>query len=256
MFRHALIRPPAANFAAGLTTSALGEPDFGLALQQHYAYVRALEACGLEVLRLPADERFPDGTFVEDTAIVRADGAILTRPGAPSRAGEVDGVRERLVSHFPDPPAIAPPGTLDGGDVCEAGDRAFIGISERTNESGAEQLAAWFARHGVRPHLVDIRGIPGLLHLKTGLADLGGGRLLIVPALAEEPAFRSFELVLVPEDEAYAANAVRVNDRILLASGFRGTEERLRRLGYEVQTLAMSEFRKMDGGLSCLSLRW
>lgn len=256
MFRHALVRPPSVHFASGLTTSGLGEPDFGLALQQHYAYVRALEACGLEILRLPADDRFPDATFVEDTAIVRADGAILARPGAPSRAGEVDAVRERLVSHFPDPTAIEEPGTLDGGDVCEAGDRAFIGVSERTNEAGAEQLAAWFARHGVRPHLVDIRGTPGLLHLKTGLACLGENRLLIVPALAEEPAFRSFELVLVPEDESYAANAIRVNDRVLLASGFRGTEERLRRLGYEVQTLAMSEFRKMDGGLSCLSLRW
>lgn len=256
MFRHALVRPPSPNFASGLTTSGLGEPDFGLALQQHYAYVRALEACGLEVLRLPADDRFPDATFVEDTAIVRVDGAILARPGAPSRAGEVDSVRDRLVAHFPDPPAIVEPGTLDGGDVCEAGDRAFIGISDRTNEAGAEQLAAWFARRGVRPHLVEIREIPGLLHLKTGLAALGDGRLLIVPALAEEPVFRRFELVLVPEADSYAANAVRVNGHLLLASGFPGLEIRLRALGYDVVPLEMSEFRKMDGGLSCLSLRW
>ncbi|HEX6852160.1 MAG TPA: hypothetical protein VF139_12235, partial [Candidatus Polarisedimenticolaceae bacterium] len=109
---------------------------------------------------------------------------------------------------------------------------------------------------GVRPHLIDIRGVPGLLHLKTGLADLGDGRLMAVAALAEEPAIRRFELVLVPEEDHYAANAVRVNDRVLLAAGFPVLELRLRRLGYDVVPLGMSEFRKMDGGLSCLSLRW
>src|SRR5262245_34968232 len=147
-FTRAIVRPPGHNFADGLTTSGLGPPRLNEALAQHAEYCAALHACGLDLLRLPADPCFPDATFVEDAAIVTARGAIVTRPGAPSRAGETDGIRDVLAPLFHDLARIEPPGTLDGGDVCQMEDRFLIGISHRTSADGARQLAAWLRSLG------------------------------------------------------------------------------------------------------------
>lgn len=256
MFTHAIIRPPSANFADGLTTVDLGVPDYALALRQHAAYCSALERCGLKLECLAADLRFPDATFVEDTAILTTDGAILTRPGAASRKDEVEAMRPVLARFFSSLSAIEAPGTVDGGDICEADGHYFIGISERTNGEGARQLATWLARQDYTAASVDIRGVPGILHLKSGIAYLSERRLVVIDALVEHPAFAGYEIVCVPPGEEYAANCVRVNDCVLLPAGFPGLRARLAQLGYQVIELAMSEFRKMDGGLSCLSLRW
>ncbi len=256
MFKHAIVRKPAPNFSDGLTNATLGKPDYAKTLAQHEDYCQALVRCGLELTRLDPDPRFPDSTFVEDTAVLIAGGAILTRPGAPSREGEVRSIAGVLSEFFPSLKAIAAPGTLDGGDICETEDATFIGISERTNPEGAEQLAGLLALQGLRSVLVDIRGVGGILHLKSGLAYLGEGRMAIIPALSDREAFRGYEIVLVPPGEEYAANCVRVNDHLLVASGFPATEAALARLGYSLLRLDMSEFRKMDGGLSCLSLRF
>lgn len=256
MFTRAIVRPPGANFAEGLTTAGLGAPDYARALAQHAAYRAAIEACGLEVIALDPDPAFPDSTFVEDTAVLTAGLAVLTRPGAPSREGEVEAIAPTVARFFPRPLQIESPGTLDGGDVCEAGSHVFIGISHRTNPEGAAQLANLLTRAGRTPSLVDIRGVPGILHLKSGVAWLGGKRLAVIGALAGEPAFGGFDLVGVDDDEAYAANCVLVNGRLLAASGFPALTARFRALGLEVVELGMSEFEKMDGGLSCLSLRF
>jgi dimethylargininase len=255
-FTHALVRAPAARFAAGLTTAGLGPPDVALARRQHEGYCRMLERLGLELIRLSADDNFPDSTFVEDTALVTRRGAILTRPGAPSRSGEVDAVRAAIRPWVPEPDEISSPGTVDGGDVCEAGSHYFIGISARTNPEGAGQLADWLARRGLGSRMVDIRGLPGLLHLKSGLAWLGDRRLLATSDLAGHEALAGWEVVCVPSGDEYAANAIRVGGTVLIPEGFAATTALLRCLGYEVAALPMSEFRKMDGGLSCLSVRW
>jgi dimethylargininase len=255
-FTRAIVRPPAASFAAGITTSGLGPPNLALALEQHAAYCRALERLGLSLVRLEADPAFPDSTFVEDTAIVTAGGAILARPGAESRAGEVAAVGTALRRWFPEAAEIVAPGTVDGGDICEAGDHFFIGLSQRTNRQGAAQLADWLERLGFTSQVIDIRGMPGLLHLKTGLSWLGERRLLATDEIALADALRGWELVRVPEGEDYAANCISVNDALLVARGFSGTSALLGGLGLQVVELDMSEFRKMDGGLSCLSVRW
>ncbi|MBA3892928.1 MAG: N(G),N(G)-dimethylarginine dimethylaminohydrolase [Gemmatimonadales bacterium] len=252
----AVVRPPADTFAAGITSSRLGPPNLATALAQHDAYCRALERLGLSLLRLPPDPDFPDSTFVEDAAVVTAGGAILARPGAASRAGEVAALREVLREWFPEPAEIAAPGTLDGGDVCEAGRHFFLGISDRTNPEGAAQLAEWLARHRFGSSVIDIRTMPGLLHLKTGLSWLGDRRLLAAGELAEHDALRGWEVVRVPEGEGYAANCVRVNDTLLVARDFPATSALLGELGYDLVPLDVSEYRKMDGGLSCLSVRW
>ncbi len=255
-FTHALVRPPGDSFAAGLTTAGLGPPDVALARSQHQRYLHALEACGVAVLRLAPDEKHPDATFVEDTAIITARGALLTRPGAAARRGEVTAIGRALATMFPVMEAIRAPGTLDGGDVCDADGHFFIGLSDRTNEDGARQLAAWLAQRDYGSAIIDIRTMPGLLHLKSGLAHLRHRRLLTVNALAGHPALQGWEILRVPPDEGEAANCLAVNQRVLIPAGFPKTGHALRRLGLEIIELDVSEFRKMDGGLSCLSLRW
>jgi dimethylargininase len=256
MFQRAIVRPPTENFADGLTTVDLGVPNFSRALEQHAAYAEALARCGLLVTRLSPDPRYPDATFVEDTAILTSRGAVLTRPGAPERAGEAAAIEPALRCYFPGLLRIEPPGTVDGGDICEAGDHFFIGISARTNADGARQLARHLAAWGYTSAEVDVRDVSGILHLKSGIAALDGRRIVLMEALAEHPAFRGYERLVVTPGETYAANCVRVNDALLIAAGFPRFEAAARRLDIEPIVLDMSEFEKMDGGLSCLSLRF
>ena len=255
-FRRAIVRLPGPNLADGLTRVDLGKPSLGLALEQHRHYCEALRCCGLEIERLPADARFPDGTFVEDTAVLANGAAMLARPGAPSRLGEVDAIRDALRAYGLPIATIDAPGTLDGGDVCEAGDHVFIGISERTNMQGAEQLAEWLRGQGLSSTPVDIRTMTSILHLKSGLAWLGARRLLVIDELAGLPAFAGFDLVRVAPHEAYAANAVCINDHVLIASGHPQLAAELAALRLDTIALDMSEFARLDGGLSCLSLRF
>jgi len=254
-FTAAIVRPPATSFADGLTTAGLGAPDLSRALAQHAAYRAVLEQLGVSVTALPADADFPDSTFVEDTAVVTAHGAILARPGAPTRAGETVAMREVLEARFGAVAAIRAPGTLDGGDICQADRTFFIGLSHRTNEEGARQLADWLGRSGYTSTIIDIRRNDALLHLKSGIAWLGGRNLVVVDALADHPALAGYHRMLAPPGETYAANCVRVNDAVLVAAGFPVVAAEIAALGQRVITLDMSEFRKMDGGLSCLSVR-
>ncbi|MCE7950021.1 MAG: N(G),N(G)-dimethylarginine dimethylaminohydrolase [Xanthomonadales bacterium PRO7] len=255
-FTRAIVRPPGANFAQGLTSVDLGKPDLSLALEQHARYCAALEQCGLMLTHLPADARFPDSTFVEDTAIVTDRCAILTRPGAASRTGEVAAIEPVLRGEFERTHAIVAPGTVDGGDICQVENHFFIGISERTNAEGARQLAAILAQEGFTSRTVDIRGVNGILHLKSGISYLGDKRLVLIDALAGHAAFSDFTIVRIAATESYAANFLRINESVILSAGFPQFESRVRAFGYPVVALDMSEFRKMDGALSCLSLRF
>lgn len=255
MFTRAIVHPPATNFSQGLTTAGLGAPDYRRALKQHEAYCAALVECGLRVVPLAPDENHADSTFVEDTAVLTDRCAVLTRPGAPSRAGEVANMRLALAEFFPDLKTTEAPGTVDGGDVCEAGKHFFIGISERTSEAGALQLASLLDPFGYACSLMNIQS-ESLLHLKSGLAYLGDNRLVVNEAFAARGEFAGYDRVVVNDAEAYAANCVRVNDYVLVAEGYPVFTEQLRALGYQIIALEMTEFRKMDGGLSCLSLRF
>jgi dimethylargininase len=255
-FTRAIVRPPAETFFEGLTTADWGRPDYPRALRQHESYCVALERCGLELTILEPDSLYPDSTFVEDPAVLAGQYPVLTRPGAPSREGEVASIRGVLGQFFPALDEIRAPGTLDGGDVCEAGNHFFIGVSARTNEAGAKQLADFLERSNYTSSLVDIRGIRDILHLKSGLAYLGGNRLVVTDTFADREEFRGYELVIVDRAEEYAANCVKVNDYVLVAAGYPLFRSTLQGLGYQTISLDMSEFQKMDGGLSCLSLRF
>lgn len=256
MITHALVRPPAANFADGLTTVDLGAPDVPRALHQHAKYCEALADCGVSLVPLPPDSRFPDATFVEDTAVIIPPGVVFTRPGATARAGEVAASRAAMATRLPTLGEIVTPGTLDGGDVCMAGTRVFIGLSRRTNEEGARQLAALMAPHAFTCTTIDIRGLPSILHLKSGLVALDAERVVAVAALASRDALQGLDILCAPAGEEYAANCVRVNSHVLVAAGFPGLHDMLARRGLRPIAVEMSEYRRMDGGLSCLSLRW
>lgn len=256
LFQGAIVRIPASNFADGLTTVGLGVPNFEQVLTQHAHYCDALKECGLDVTILDADLRFPDSTFVEDTAILTQRGAILTRPGAHSREGEVDAIRPAIARFFPASLAIQGPGTVDGGDICEAGEHFFIGLSHRTNEEGARQLAAHLDNFGYTSSTVDVRAMTSILHLKSGISFIGDNTLVVMEEMAASEAFREFNLIRVAPEESYAANCVRVNGRVLVAAGYPLLTAALRARGFDPLILDMSEFQKMDGGLSCLSLRF
>ncbi len=252
--RNAIVRRPSSHLGDGLTTASLGAPNFERACEQHAAYCEALRTAGAVVTVLEADPAHPDAHFVEDAAVLIGERAVLARSGAKARLGEA--IREPLATFFADFEEIVAPGTLDGGDVCEAGDRVFVGVSHRTNRAGAEQLATVLARAGKTPVLVDIRRVPGILHLKSGLAYLGDDRFVVVDALLPVIAISHDRIVRVAPGEEYGANCVRVNDAVLIADGHFRLQRDLSSAGFEARALDVSEFRKMDGGLSCLSLRF
>jgi len=255
-FSRAIARTPASTFAAGLTNAALGAPDPAAVFTQHRAYCACLEKAGVAVTLLDADDAFPDSTFVEDAAIVVRGRAIVTRPGAPSRLGETAAVRSALSAHLGDLASIEPPGTLDGGDVCETDGGVCVGISHRTNRSGAEQLATWLKRAGTGTTFVDIRDLDAILHLKSGMSYLGDGIFVVDPALRSRLPLDGADVVLPLAGEAYGANCIRVNDVVLVASRHPHLQAQLEGRGLRCVALEMSEFQKMDGGLSCLSIRF
>jgi dimethylargininase len=256
VFSQAIVRIPGSNFSQGLTTVDLGSPDLERVLAQHAHYCAALRYCGLNVTMLDADLDHPDSTFVEDTVVLTAHGAILTRPGAVSREGEVAAIRADIEKFFSSLHRIEAPGTLDGGDICEAEHHFFLGLSHRTNEDGARQLATHLEKDGYTTATIDVRGIGSILHLKSGISYIGDNTLVVIKELASHPALDGYELITVNTNENYAANCVRVNDRVLVPTGYPRLTMELIARGFHPLELDMSEFQKMDGGLSCLSLRF
>ena len=252
-FTKAIVRTPCEKITEGLSSVDLGLPDYKLALRQHGLYVDALKKCGLELTVLAANDEFPDSTFVEDTALLTPSVAVITNPGAPSRTGEVLAIHNVLRKFYDEIALITAPGTLEAGDVMMASSHYFVGLSERTNEEGAGQLISILEAYGMSGSVVDISG---MLHLKSGVSYLENNILLAVDTLSEHHAFSQFNIIPVPDNEAYAANSLWLNGTVLVPEGYPVTLENIRSANYETIVLDVSEFRKLDGGLSCLSLRF
>lgn len=248
---HAIVRTPTVRAGAGLTTAGLGAPDIDTMLAQHRDYVAALESLGLQVTVLAGDESYPDSHFIEDTAVITPDMAVITRPGAASRRGEEAAVEPLLAEDRP-VARIASPGTVDGGDIVVLEETAVIGLSARTNEEGARQLAGILEEQGLR--CISVQVGDGL-HLKSSINALAGNRLLVTQAFSECGEIAKFERVVIPAEESYAGNSLWINDHALVPAGFPQTRSLVEALGIEVIELDVSEFRKMDGGLTCLSIR-
>lgn len=254
MFKYAIVRTPARSMVKGITAHPeLGKPDYAAALAQHLAYAQALERCGLAVTTLPADEEHPDSCFVEDVAVCAGEFAVVTAPGAPSRRAEVEGIEEILKGRFPEVERIAAPGTLEGGDVMMVGRHFYVGLSSRTNAEGARQFIAMLEKRGMSGETV---AMPPTLHLKTGMSYMEDGYLTVDAAFAGHGQFDRFKRIHIDPLESYAANCLRVNEYVLVPAGYPKALGALRAAGFKTIELEMGEFRKIDGGLSCLSLRF
>ena len=252
MFKNAITRLPGKNFSDGITTSNLGKADYEKALIQHGLYCKTLENCGVNVKTLEADTDFPDSTFVEDSAIMTEKCAIISRPGDMARRGE-EVKMEKVLSNIINIQKIKAPGTLDGGDILRAENHFFIGVSARTNKEGAKQLVKILENNNYTASLVYIEKY---LHLKTGANYIGKNIMVLTYEMAKYKEFDTYTKIIAPKNEEYAANCIEVNDRLLIAAGFPETKKLLTKTGYEIIEIEVSEFEKMDGGLSCLSLRF
>jgi dimethylargininase len=252
MFTHAIVRKPGDNFARGITTSNLGPPHYESMMKQHEDYIKTLRSLGLELIVLNPLPDYPDAYFVEDTAVVTPDVAIITNPGVEDRKGEEDTI-ERALATYRKTVRIYAPGTVDGGDVLMVGTHFFIGISERTNREGATQLGCIFEEYGYTWATVCVEAG---LHLKSGVNYIGKNTLLITEQFAGREEFKGYDTIIVDKTEEYAANTLLINNSLITPNGFPNTIKKLESTGFDIIELDVSEVRKMDGGLTCMSLRF
>lgn len=253
MFSKAIVRIPGKSMINGVTTSNLGIPDYKKALIQHQAYIQVLKECGLDVTILKADEDFPDSTFVEDTALLTPHCAIITNPGAPSRKGEVVEMKSVISQFYPSIEQIQNPGTVEAGDIMMVGDHYYIGLSNRTNKEGAKQVIEILEKYGMSGSTIKLEKV---LHLKTGLAYLEKNNLVVCEEFTTKPEFATFHKIEIPKNESYAANCIWINDTVIIPAGYPTATNKISQLAYKVVEIEMTEFEKLDGGLSCLSLRF
>jgi len=253
-FTRALVRRPADASVDGLRAVDVGAPDVDAFRAHHADYVLALERAGVTVTVLPAAEAFPDSVFVEDAALCLPECAVLLRPGAPSRRGEVALLRPVLEALYRRVLVLDGPGSVEGGDVLATGREILVGLSARTDAAGVERLAALLSPFG---HVVrSVRTPPDVLHFKTDCSLLGAGIVLATERLAAGGLFDDYRVVPVAPGEQACANAIRVNDRVLFPAGFPVTARRLRDAGFALSEIDNSEAARLDGGMSCLSLRF
>jgi dimethylargininase len=223
-----------------------------LLIEQHETYLQTLKSCGIELTVLDPLPDCPDGYFVEDTAVVTSDVAVITNPGADARKGEVESIA-RVLADFRKTERILAPGTLDGGDVLQVGNHFFIGLSQRTNKEGAAQLGRILEKLG---HTWATMPVGDGLHFKSNVNYVGQNTLIVTPDFAENKELREYHKIVLDKSEAYAANTLLVNDYLLTPAGFPAVSKRLEGLGFDIIELETSEMRKMDGGLTCLSIRF
>jgi dimethylargininase len=224
--------------------------DIALARAQHAAYCQALRDCRAQVVTLDVNEQLADAAFIEDTAIVLDEVAVLCSMGAPSRRGE-PGRIEPVLREYREIARIEPPATIEGGDALRVGRTLLVGQSCRTSAAGIKLLAALVSRYGYEVKPVPVRGC---LHLKTACTALGDGRLLINRAWIDSAALAGYELVNVPEAEPWGANVALVRSKVVLAAAHVQTAELIDSLGFTVQAIELTEFAKAEGGVTCLSL--
>ena len=252
-FTHAVVRKPAKSIIKGLRAVDIGSPDYDQMICDHDDYVEALMSAGVEVINLTALNEFPDGQFVEDTALCLPKAAILMRPGAPSRLGEVNEIAPKLRELFEDVYEIDDQGYIEGGDILVTGKEILVGRSARTDEKGVRQLSEI-----VTPLGYVIREVftpPEILHFKTDCSLLGPYEILSTKRLQNSGCFDGYSVINVADGEEAAANAIRVNDYVIMPAGFPRTRAILEEHGYKVKVINNTECAKLDGGMSCLSLR-
>lgn len=252
-FTHAISRRPGQSVTGGLRAEDRGAPDHVRMLAAHDNYIATLRATGAEVTLLDPLEDYPDALFVEDTALCLPEGAIMMRPGAPSRMGEVAHMRTTLAGLFADLRDITGPGHIEGGDILYTGREVLVGKSARTDATGVAELRKILDEWG--HSLRELQTPEGVLHFKTDCSLLDPETILSTRLLDSEGCFDGYRVLRLPEGEEAAANAIRFNDVVLLPDGFPKTAEMLTREGYDIRPIDNTDCALLDGGMSCLSLR-
>jgi len=224
--------------------------DVARAREQHRAYESCLTVLGCEVHQIPIDDRYPDAVFIEDTAIVLDELAILTRPGAESRRGEVDAVAD-VLRPYRTLVTIEAPGTIDGGDVLLLDRVLYAGRTPRTNARGIDNLREIVAAHGYRVEAVPVEGC---LHLKSAVTRVGADALLMNRHWVSSRQFKDWRIIDVDDSEPAAANALRIGDRVIFPEELVRTRRRLEDEGIDVRPVPASELAKAEGGVTCCSL--
>lgn len=255
MFKNVIVRVPSQTVSEGITSANEGKPDYRKALVQHENYVSALTKLGVDVTVLAPHDEFPDSCFVEDVALCTSKVAIITRPGALTRRKEAElpDMKEALEKFYQNIETIKEPGTVESGDIMMVGDHFYIGLSARTNQAGEDQMIAILEKYGLSGEAVPLKEV---LHLKTGLSYIENNNLLVSGEFKNDPRFDTFNKLEIDPDEAYGANCIWVNGTVIVASGYPKIQKKIEGLGYPVLNVDTSEYRKIDGGLSCLSLRF
>ena len=257
MFTKAITKKPCKALIDGITTSQFGEgtPVYEDAVKQHDKYVETLRELGLEVLDLEADERYPDSCFVEDPAVVMEGCAVITNPARDSRNGEKYEIVDAIKKFYSDDQIfhIEAPGTMEGGDIMLVDKHFYVGLSDRTNEEGARQFNEIVTKFGYTSSTVPVT--EGL-HLKDFAIYLENNNMLVTAIMNEEPSFKDFNRFVIDADELYAINSLNINGTVLVPEGHPKTQKIIEDLGYEVKLMDTAEFRKIDGSLTCLSLRF
>ncbi|MEQ8651986.1 MAG: arginine deiminase family protein [Kiloniellales bacterium] len=253
-FSHALVRAPAGSVVEGLRAVDSGMPSLETFRQHHADYVATLRSTGAEVIELPALEAFPDSVFVEDTALCLPEVAVVMRPGAASRLGEAAAMAPSLKPFYPEMLTIAGPGFIEGGDILTTEREVLIGLSARTDKAGVDALAKLLAPWDRKIRIVETP--PGVLHFKTDCSLLDEETILATERLSRSGCFAGYRVLHTAPGEEAAANSIRFNDLVVMPAGFPGTAEALASAGYQVREIGNSEAAKLDGGMSCLSLRF
>jgi len=251
-FSHALVRSPGTSVVDGLRVGDGPDPDPAAFLAEHQGYVAALEASGVKVVDLGVLDQFPDSVFVEDAALCIGDLAVALRPGAPTRAGEADVMIDDLAPWFGSVNRLSS-GSVDGGDVLVTGREVMVGRSNRTDVAGIEALADALDLIALPVRLVETP--PGVLHFKTDCAVLDDEVIFATQRLADSGCFSDYRVIVTPPGEDAAANLIRVNDAVLVRTGFPETAHLLEQEGFDVVLVAADQAARVDGGLSCMSLR-
>ncbi|MBS7637465.1 amidinotransferase [Candidatus Bathyarchaeota archaeon] len=246
--RRALVREPGDSYGRCISSHPLRHMiDLKLAREQHRNYCRILGELGLEVIHLPRDDLLPDSCFVEDNAVIHGDRALICRMARESRRGEEEAVEEFLKGYLRVKRAT-PPATVEGGDVIHLRDRLISGVTERTNMEGVAQMRDWLEVP------VDIIVDPRIVHLKSYVTYLGDDVMIATRPYARHPALEGFRVLVVPDEEAYAANTLTIGETVLMPEGCPRSHEIVREAGFDVIPLSMTEFEKCEGALTCLSL--
>lgn len=256
MFENIIVRKPGKSISEGITSNEkLGKPNYELALKEHEAYVEVLKKCGVKVTVLEALDKFPDSCFVEDVAVLTKKCAIITNPGADTRNEEIKHIVDIIKKFYSEDKIeyIKNPGTLEGGDVMMVGDHFYVGESARTNIQGINQFINILEKYNLTGSKVELEEV---LHLKTGINYIENNTMLVSGEFINKEEFKKYKKIIIPVEEAYAANCIYVNGTVIVPKGYEKVEKLIKSAGYKVLTVDTSQYRKIDGGLSCLSLRF